>query len=166
MTDLNKYLQPLGSPVTQEKPIPAMQTETDFEIQARRIKSSEIIVKDLTRFSGSASGTISSTSNSINVFTINLAPKVGYKTTRSLANCFIRAYEGTTADANYQLYPSLGGSIGISDYTCWGGEYYDPSDLYTTTYKICINNISAGAVNLKLDAFWKYIYDNLGGGTI
>ncbi|MDE1868230.1 MAG: hypothetical protein KGI08_11060 [Thaumarchaeota archaeon] len=163
-TTTDKYKFPLGSPVSNNAMKPPTQPAWQFglkqKIQAHRIKATSVTLKDFVQLSNNstASFSFSGTGQTVS-FSTTLTPNPPIGTFSNFAVPYIAIYQGTTNDANFQIYPGIGGSLLSGNYHCYGGFDWHTYDGTISAYSVTVENVNVGTPTAKLFfvSQWKWL---------
>lgn len=157
---------PLNSPyVNRRDKVQGMDFDSQYEVQTNKVRSSKSNIKDIVFLSDVATATGSFTTGQSVTVETSLSPVPPFLDATNLANPFVAVYEGTVAQSAFQIFPSIGGSIATGDYSAYAGFDYHEFDGTNSVYKIYLENVAAGAVDLLVKTQWKYVSNNSGTST-
>lgn len=160
---LNKYLQPVGSPIDS---IPApKQVPWEYGIrqgiQVKKIRSSH---QEISQFQQQISGVFASGTigNGGTLFlSSTLTPSAPHRSEPVYAVPYAGIFLGTSATTNGQLYPNLGTAAGTA-FPLQAGLDYWTFDGTQPTWRGWIINNSGGAATIGINVTWQYIWFNKG----
>lgn len=169
----NKYLQPLNSPIqtlTDVKigGIPAWQFGVKQRIQTRRVKASALSLSNIASLSTNGVGRGGFTNGATLFLSSTLTPLAPIAQFLNFAVPFVAIYQGTnlvSPDPNFQIYPTIGGSITPFSYTVQGMLDWHLYNGTTSAWGGAIQNNTGGSQQITFIVQWKLFNVNSGTQT-
>lgn len=164
---LTATLQSPDSPVyrQQQKFVPGVQFESQYEIQTRRVQASQIYVRNFVQLSGTAQATGAIGNGTTLLVSTTLTPQTPHQFDPNFAIPFIALYQGTVTIGSAQIYPRIGSGITPGAYTVQGGFDYHAYDGTNSVWSGAITDNSAGNQTILLVTQWRWLWYNNGTVT-
>lgn len=160
--DLNNRYLSKTSPLNKNRFIGGMDFDSTYEVQTKRVKSSTMEIENFIRNSTTGTIGLSVDNNQTANITFTLSPKVSFKSNQNMALVYAAVYEGTSAVAGSQIYPSVGGSQTGTAYEVRSGYEYDSAHGTNTVFTVAVTNKSGGSKNIYYRANAVYIQERYG----
>lgn len=163
---LNSNMRAKTSPLERVQLIPPVKFDSDFEVQTKRLKTSQIATENMIKNSVTGtSGVNGLAANDIVTFTFTLSPNVNFTTAQNMAQVYHGVYQGSTgadAIAANQISPHPGGTTLGTAYQVRDGYKHDTAHGTNTVYAVSVINISGGAQNIYFEGDAVYIQERDG----
>lgn len=159
---LNSRLQPSDSLPARQEYVPAIQFESNYEVQGQKINASRVNIRNFVQNIATSSGTFAITNNtivSLSTTARNAVPKLNDP---SFALPHVALYLGTAAVGTNQIYPVVGAGIAAGSYNVWSGFDAHTFDGTLTTFGVSLTNQSGATGTVFYKIAWKYLQYNSG----
>lgn len=151
----------MDSPVTSPHRQSGFQFDMQSEVQGRFARLSSINIKNFILLSDNATGAGTLSNGQTAGLSSELTPAPPHQFDINFAVPYVAIYQGTTNDANFQIYPTIGGSITPGQWTVQGALDWHLYDGIKSSWGGAITNVSAGASKAILFITqWKWIIYN------
>lgn len=162
---LNSHLQPENAIPARQQYTPGIQFDALYEVQARRVRASQVVNNQLVQFSGGATGSGTIAASGTTTVTTDLSPTSIYVNQYIQGNPMVAIYEGTAAVGSMQIYPAVGAGISAGKFVCQSG--YDYRRWNTTlgtaavdTFTVTVRSTAGTTANLYVETRWRYVQNN------
>lgn len=159
MVDLDEYLFPKNSPITQRQKITGYEFESGYEMQGARVNASKVNLKELVKrvSGGTAVGDFSLTP-ALDI-TSEITYKVPQQANRTFGKAVVALYQGAGTAAANQIYPVRGGSVTLGRYDVVGGEadYADYNGISDQWRCMIIDTNGTSSQEITFAADWIFL---------
>ncbi len=165
-TQLDKYMMPVNSPITQQSALPGILFDMQNEINGRFARLSLVNIKNFIAQSGTSGVGFGLPNNGSAVITTSSAFNPPHQSDPMFDQMFIAIYQGTAPSGTGQIYPSYGASVDPTKYLVrsWHdfGAYNSGN---TSNVATTLVNLTGGSQDLYFASVSKYIQYNSGIST-